>query len=371
MFKTVLFDIDGVMLSEERYFDASALTIHELLSSPSFMGLTTSARSFTTDLNDLHIQNIRQSVFQNNVTLEALKNVGVNANWDMVYLCFVAELATVLRQFRGDKRELQTMIQAGWTREALQGIGSALCQSVDGYSVEWTGYRTVYASAKSRTDLFSLARNTLGEQLAVDDIDEHGLWTLCQETFQEWYLGDEYSGKEAHKAGFLTSEIPIVDPPKLADFFGMLTQNGISIGIATGRPRTETEVPLSVFGWWQHFRPDRVSTASEVLEAESVVPSARPLSKPSPYSYLRSLKASSDVVQLLDIQLPIEGLKEDVLIIGDSIADALAAKRLGVSFAAVLTGLEGEAARPKFEELQADYIFNDVLQVKELFGVLK
>lgn len=31
MIKTILFDVDGVMLSEERYFDASALTVWEFL----------------------------------------------------------------------------------------------------------------------------------------------------------------------------------------------------------------------------------------------------------------------------------------------------------------------------------------------------
>lgn len=35
----VIFDIDGVLLSEERYFDVSALTVWEILYSPAYMGL--------------------------------------------------------------------------------------------------------------------------------------------------------------------------------------------------------------------------------------------------------------------------------------------------------------------------------------------
>ena len=37
--KKVIFDIDGVLLSEERYFDVSALTVWEILYSPAYMGL--------------------------------------------------------------------------------------------------------------------------------------------------------------------------------------------------------------------------------------------------------------------------------------------------------------------------------------------
>lgn len=372
MFTTVLFDIDGVMLSEERYFDASALTVHELLSNPQYMGLKTAANSFTTDLFDDHILNIREHVFLRDTVLESLKNVGVNANWDMVYLCFVAEFATAVKQFHGDKSVFRDVLKSGWSRETLAEIGAVLRQEEAELLVEWSGYQLVYASAQSREDLFSCARQAMQEQLglsSIDEFDEHQLWMLCQQTFQEWYLGDSYTGKQTGKAGFLTNEIPIVDPADLSAVLEKLVDKGITIGIATGRPRTETEVPLDFFGWWKHFNPLRVTTASEVLEAESEVPSARPLSKPSPYSYLRSFQASDDVSALLHMDLPLPNLKDEVLIIGDSIADALAAKRLGVSFAGVLTGLEGEAARPKFEQLDADYIFSDVLQIKEVINV--
>ena len=37
--KKVIFDVDGVLLSEERYFDVSALTVWEWLYSPYYMGL--------------------------------------------------------------------------------------------------------------------------------------------------------------------------------------------------------------------------------------------------------------------------------------------------------------------------------------------
>jgi phosphoglycolate phosphatase-like HAD superfamily hydrolase len=63
--------------------------------------------------------------------------------------------------------------------------------------------------------------------------------------------------------------------------------------------------------------------------------------------------------------LPIEN-GNDVLIVGDSLADLLAAREMGCRFAAVLTGLSGQEARSDFEEHDAEYILDHVLDVKDL-----
>ncbi|WAH35555.1 HAD family hydrolase [Alicyclobacillus dauci] len=366
MFETVLFDIDGVMLSEERYFDASALTVHELLTSNRFMGLQSVSPVFGTDPTDEVIHQIRRDVFQNDGVLERLKNVGVNANWDMVYLVFVSELAAVLRRLEESSRtseQVQDAISHGWTATALQRIGEIARTYFGGseYRVEWGTYDAIYRNATSKQDLFEAAKAVLPPS------DDHELWLLCQSTFQEWYLGDAYSGKQAGKKGFLTNEIPIVEAEALGGLLRHLKESGVHLGVATGRPQTETEVPLQHFGWWSYFDTANVSTATNVMEAEARVPSARPLSKPNPYSYLRSLTGLDDPEELLATRVPLEGYRQKVLIVGDSIADALAAQRLGVSFAAVLTGLEGKEARSKFEKLNVDYIFDTVLDVNTLF----
>ena len=50
--------------------------------------------------------------------------------------------------------------------------------------------------------------------------------------------------------------------------------------------------------------------------------------------------------------------------VGDSLADLLAARQMGCQFAAVLTGLSGKDARKQFEEYEADYILDSVLDVR-------
>ncbi len=50
--KKVIFDIDGVLLSEERYFDVSALTVWEILYSPVYMGLPSERDDFKYSLGE-------------------------------------------------------------------------------------------------------------------------------------------------------------------------------------------------------------------------------------------------------------------------------------------------------------------------------
>lgn len=370
MFTDVLFDIDGVMLSEERYFDASALTVNELLTSSRFLGLQSVAGAYRADLSNDDIAVVRQLVFQRDTVLEKLKNVGVNANWDMVYLVFVSELAQALRSAAANsefKRAVVNALSDGWTVGAVQSLGSAIREYASEQVVSYEHYDTLYGDATTRDELFDRARTLFATSFGLE-LDDHALWSIGQTTFQEWYLGDDYTRASTGKKGFLKSEIPLIEPAQFQSLLSDLRDRGIRLGIATGRPFTETKVPLEFFGWWKFFDEAKVSTASDVLIAEQQVPEARPLSKPHPFSYLRSLTANHDPAGLLSTSLPLEGKRAQVLIVGDSIADALAAERLGASFAAVLTGLEGAAARPKFERLQADFILDDALQVNALFA---
>jgi phosphoglycolate phosphatase-like HAD superfamily hydrolase len=193
------------------------------------------------------------------------------------------------------------------------------------------------------------------------------LWKLCQETFQEWYLGDERVaasiGRETRqpgKKGFLTDEIPIVPAEEMAALFRTLKERGYTLGIGTGRPTIETHVPLSELKLLEWFDPNRVVTATHVLEVEEEFPHLAPMSKPHPISYVKGLLGlDTPNSEAVNFPLPIKN-GEEVLIVGDSLADFLAARAIGCKFAATLTGLSGKAARAKFEEVKADYILDDV-----------
>jgi phosphoglycolate phosphatase-like HAD superfamily hydrolase len=125
------------------------------------------------------------------------------------------------------------------------------------------------------------------------------------------------------------------------------------------------EVPLREMGLLPYFAEARIITASDVVLAERKYPEYAPLGKPHPYTYLLGYLGDRTNENALQYPLPIEN-GENVLVVGDSVADLLAARKLGVHFAATLTGLTGQAARGKFEELEADYILDDVTQLRNI-----
>ncbi|MED3564513.1 HAD family hydrolase, partial [Bacillus xiapuensis] len=81
MVKTILFDVDGVLLSEEHYFDASGLTVWEMLFSKNYLALA--PKVFKINYTESEIKDIRAKVFENDQVLKLQKSRGLNANWDM------------------------------------------------------------------------------------------------------------------------------------------------------------------------------------------------------------------------------------------------------------------------------------------------
>ena len=53
-------------------------------------------------------------------------------------------------------------------------------------------------------------------------------------------------------------------------------------------------------------------------------------------------------------------------IVGDSLADLLCAKKIGATFIGPLTGLKGKDAKAELEDYGADYIVDDVLQIRNI-----
>ena len=374
MFDLILFDVDGVLLSEERYFDASALTVWEMLYSGKYLGIPN--EDFSPDPAEQEIIRIRKELFINDQVLSLMKSYGINANWDMVYLSFSHQLIVILQQILpGHRVEIEKMITQEITRESIQKISSLLVNKK--IQVDYGSFIEDFSSGPNKDQsilyyLNDVAEKRLGIKTTVFS-PSSTLWEICQETFQEWYLGDqlvpESIGREAYqsgKKGFLSNEIPIVAPAQIAETLGALRDKGIKLGIGTGRPTIETIIPLREMGLLPYFDPERIITATHVLEAENRFPERIPLAKPHPFCYIKGwLGAGHDDRDVIDYQLNASDGKK-LLIVGDSVADYLAAKEIGCCFAATLTGLTGQEARAKFEELQADFIVNDMTEIPSI-----
>lgn len=377
MIQSILFDVDGVFLSEERCFDASALSVWELLHAPHFLGLHSA--QFTDTPTEDQIRHIRKEVFQNDRVLDWMKTKGINSNWDMVYLVFSAQWLLLLKSLSEvDAERVKSILRRPITEEVMAEVATWYKQLEIAYVPRFDQFISFFQGGELDkhallTHFNQLAQEWFGVSIQLFSRNST-IWEIGRTVFQEWYLGttryEQIEGQKArnlHKQGFLEQEIPLADPTEIRQMLTALKQMGITLGIGTGRPHLETEVPLKTLGLYAAFDPNHIVSSSDVIRAEQAFPDEAPLGKPHPYTYLKAyLGRDTSDEKCLSTSLPLaEGRK--ILIVGDSVADYLAAKKMGCQFAATLTGLTGKEARRKFEELQADYILDDVTQLISLF----
>lgn len=108
--KKVIFDVDGVLLSEKRYFDVSALTVWEWFYSPSYMRL--GHEDVKPDLSNAEIDSIRARIWYDDKILTWLKQHGVNNNWDMVHARIVVTLWLMMEEYVNDHGRANTQIKS-------------------------------------------------------------------------------------------------------------------------------------------------------------------------------------------------------------------------------------------------------------------
>lgn len=332
----IIFDMDGVITSEQNYWDIAALAAYELLNDGLFRG----SGGVGADLQDRR-KEVRAELFDGDRFITAVKEKGVNSNWDLCYLAFCY---LVSGRFAGP-REMRVHVEQ---------------------------------SPLLAFDLYDEAAAMAGEALSLP-LSEAArgakLWLRCRNCFQEWYLGDrlyremygeEPSGK--NKPGLWQSEDPIVPLEALKTLLEVLTAAGKTLGIATGRSRFEVEAPLRSWGCEGYF--DRRSSIDYdfVVRGEANLRAAGTdarLTKPHPYMFLKAVYgADFDDVKLFRGDYDPSEIKK-ALVVGDAGSDILAAKAMGADFLAVLTGISGESGRPYFEQTGAEYIIPNVLYMME------
>ncbi len=380
MLNTILFDVDGVFLSEERYFDASALTVRELLLSRNYLGLGGDG-AFQTSYSNEEITDIRKRVFLQDKVLHFLKSRGMNANWDMIYVTFSAQLIDLIASLPDEPRKeaaafLRTSIGRN-TLGQLKAIFKAYPKRPD-FSRFLTDFS---ATDATKQELISYLNTLADRRLGIRTYAFHPkstLWHVGEHASQEWYVGDENvlsaTGEppvQTGKRGFMNDEVTLVAPDHVRRLFRNLRSAGIRIGIATGRPHLETYRPFAYLHWLELLDDEHIATADDVLAAERAY-NAAPLAKPHPFTYLLAYYGKQSDIRPLTVREPDKlAHGADTLIVGDSPADLLCARQIGCLFAAVLTGLSGKQARSEFESLGADFILDSVADVAKLVRDLR
>jgi phosphoglycolate phosphatase-like HAD superfamily hydrolase len=378
MYKMILFDVDGVFLSEERCFDASALSVWEMLYAPHFLALDPTQHEVAP--KEATIRRIREIVFYKDRVLDWMKERGINSNWDMVFLSFSAQLLLLLKKlFPVHKEKVECFLLNPITEQSLAGLREWGKKEIKEFVPAFADFASLFEGKEGicKHDLLihfnELALKWFG--VPVSQFSRNSsLWELGYTVYQEWYLGDrlyeEVEGRkvrQAGKKGFLEQEIPLAEPEEIRELLKGLSAKGVTLGIGTGRSFLETKVPFQAMEFFSLFDAEHIATATDVIAAEEAYPERAPLGKPEPYTYVKAyLGKGAGIGECLALALPLPNGK-DVLIVGDSVADLMAARKMGCDFAATLTGLTGQAARRKFEELGADYILNDVTELKKIF----
>lgn len=330
-YDTVIFDMDGVITSEQNYWNCAALTVWEYLNLEEGIGVHPELYVKNED-----IDNVRKRVFFNDLIIRELKNKGVNSNWDLGYV-------TVL---------------ITW-----------ICEGIDG----WSDFSSTLTYAKEK-----LGDNIIDEydRLAKECSEKTGIeyerlirggsvWKEMCDIFQQWFLGDKlfeewfgYKPRFEGKTGLIYNEEPLINKQKLVDILRLLSADK-RVCTGTGRPRVEMIRPLDMWDIKKYFAPDGLCNYDHVVAAEKVL-NNNALTKPHPYMFLKALYGTDyDDKKLISGDYDKDKIKT-TLVVGDAGADILAAKAMGVDFCAVLTGIQGEAARPYFEDMGAEYILNSV-----------
>ncbi|HEU0002384.1 MAG TPA: hypothetical protein VFQ36_15880, partial [Ktedonobacteraceae bacterium] len=102
MSNLIIFDLDGVITSEEAYWDAAGLTLHELLYSPrywdvegNFLGAGEQGRQYHPAATPEESRHISRAVLPE-VEILALKARAINSNWDVCYAEVCSRLINLL-----------------------------------------------------------------------------------------------------------------------------------------------------------------------------------------------------------------------------------------------------------------------------------
>lgn len=370
--KKVIFDVDGVLLSEERYFDVSALTVWEWLYSPYYMGLANDS-GLPLHGDDAWIAAVRDRVWAGDTLLSWLKAHGINSNWEMVHAFLITASWLMARQFREETGHLPPLSLKN--RDEVRALGSLLAdRAVPGAEDVLSFWESHVAPDVQGPALFAGLRQAVeaeaGIELLFMDLDSP-FFRMHQLVFQQWYLGDEVFPEIMHekgygdrKEGFLQKEVPLGDAGDIRNMLKQLKAAGFSLGVATGRGAKEVEIPFRFFGWYEAFDPVYIATASDAEEVSAQYGNI-PLGKPSPFLYLCAAygrRTENYGAYIKDGRIH---ASDEVYVIGDSYSDVLGARAAGARFIGVLTGLTGKAAAAMFEKEKEAYSENVLTAVRE------
>ena len=318
-YDNILFDLDGVITSEQNYWTIAALTVWEWI----YEGEKASIEYMTENACK-----IRETVMCKDKLIGLLKNKGVNSNWDLAYVIF-----------------------------AMKNI------------LGTDDFNKIYKACEDFDDNilneYPVIEDRLSSVIGGDCKRNGKLWNDMVMTFQAWFLGDDLfretyriQPKRTGYKGLINDERPIIDNKVLLEIFDKLSRDGKRLATATGRPSREMIKPLTDFGIMKYFAEDAIINYDHIQNAEEKC--GMTLSKPHPYIFIKAMLGEAyDDSAIINGDYDKSGVCR-TLVVGDAGSDILAAKAMGADFCAVLTGVSGQNARNYFESIGSEYIIDSL-----------
>lgn len=383
--KIIVFDLDGVITSEEIYWDCAGLALHELLYSSRYWNLD-GMSPYHPATNAQESRELSREVFPEWLIL-SFKARALNSNWDTCYAAVSLHLIDLLAQLPRSSelrpfkpwdtywlvalREqiTETNVVSHWNISALHdawrkrhpfdspvfsgAIGLELFERLDAYASQTLGYMT--EGVFSRRNLF---------------------WSFCRDLLLEWLQGDELFSQmngrppaQLGKPGCIFFEEPLLPVEQVRVTLSTLYEHGYTLGIASGRFRWEAVKPLEKYELLQYFDDRHVATYDVVKQAEAELREQGchvVLDKPHPFQFQAAAtgleialrKAQNKVLEPLTIP--------SFIAVGDSTSDILSGRAAGAWTVAVLTGAPTPEARQLLLKSHPDFVISDMTTLPEL-----
>lgn len=427
----LILDMDGVLTSEQAYWDVAGLVVRDILESSAFLGLSPPDYSPISDLFYQRLLRGSRNDWRKYLPKQLIVNAkarGINSNWDLAYLTagiYLAHLFSPFSMYRlalnpnpnslgrdleatesgeNDSVNIRESLLPVWNRlkevstrndwphflrlgdfhlwgnyfrkqnRRISPIDKIELRIMDDFHPKVSGIRLLeelnhlVENHDCQTRFNLFGRNT-------------DLWDDCRDLFQEWYLGDDLYrqtyGREVKipsKPGLIHREEPLNGSSKTHACLSKLRDCGVRLAIATGRPRMEIMTPLEEWEMSGYFEPDRIVTHCDIESAEAELRAEgidENLGKPHPFGFLKALypeKSAKELWQLSDHPIPDP---HKTIIVGDALADIWAASKIGCPSVALLSGVMGKAGKRQLEEANPNHIGNDLIELANAIILLK
>lgn len=368
--KLLIFDLDGVITSETKYWNTSRLTVWEFICSNQYLGISHyfgESKAVETRLVEIGDRLIPSSF------IYELKSRAVNSNWDLTFFVVCLHLIAIFNQFQksADNRFDKILNQPVSLATKFQELGKLLSNSestdeISNNVIKQFWQETISLRGTAVVEYVeTFSQKMLGFPIPGCEVKGE-LWQLCYQNFQDWY-----EGKKGYQ---LPDDETVVDVKSIDAALKSLRNSGhFNLAIATGRPRNEVIEPMTVLGLLKYFDPQRIVTYDEVLEAESILSTTNQpikLGKPHPFVIFKAVYPQEKAEKLVAENFQLTN-GEEIAYIGDAGSDVVAAKKAGCFSIGVLTGFTSGKAREMLTSLGCDLVLDSILDLPQLLGVEK